>query len=363
MLSSSLRSSSRYSLLFGLIVASLIAACANPTPAPTPTPAGPRTLTVMTHDSFTISESVLQGFETTHNLKVQILKSGDAGKMLNTALINKGTPLADVIYGVDNTLLSRALDNDLFEPYAAPALAGIDSQLQLDPQNRALPVDYGDVCLNYDKAYFAEKSLAVPATLSDLTKPEYKGLLVVEDPATSSPGLAFMLTTWSALGEAGFNQFWTDLRANQVKVAPDWETAYYNDFSGSSGKGPRPIVVSYASSPPAEVFYATSPLTQAPTASITSPQACFRQIEFVGIVKGTPNRDLAEAWVDFMLDSTFQSDMPLTMFVYPAVSAVALPEVFVKYTNLVESPVLLNSKTIADNRDSLIKKWTEIVVK
>ncbi|MEK7310900.1 MAG: thiamine ABC transporter substrate-binding protein [Chloroflexota bacterium] len=335
----------------------LLAACASPTPS------GPRTLTVMTHDSFAITESVLKEFETANNVTVQVLKSGDAGALLNTALLNKESPLADVMYGADNTLLSRALDNNLFEPYDSPALAALPAELKLDTENRALPVNYGDVCLNYDKGYFAEKGLTPPANVSELTKPEYKSLLVTEDPATSSTGLAFMLGTWAAFGDDGFRQFWADLRANDVKVAPDWETAYYTEFSGSSGKGPRPVVVSYASSPPAEVIFASIPLDDAPTASVTGAKSCFRQIEFVGILKGTKNRDLAEAWVDFMLDKTFQEDMPLNMFVYPALPSATLPEAFVKYSGTVESPIILDPQTIAEKRDALIKEWTEIVVK
>lgn len=339
-------------------------ACVSPAPlGAAPTPAGPRTLTVMTHDSFAISEAVLKDFESAHNAKVQILKSGDAGAMVNTAILNKNAPLADVLYGVDNTLLSRALDAGLFEPYQASALEQISAAFKLDPENRALPVDYGDVCLNYDKAYFAERSLRPPANLSELTEPQYKGLLVVEDPATSSPGLAFMLATWAAFGDEGFRDYWAALRANDVRIAADWETAYYTDFSGSSGKGPRPLVVSYASSPPAEVFFASAPLDEAPTASITGAGSCFRQIEFVGILQGAKNRDLAEAWVDFMLGQPFQEDMPLNMFVYPVLPSAALPEVFVKYTPVVESPVVLQPAAIAAKRDELIKAWVEIVAR
>ena len=317
----------------------------------------------MTHDSFAVSETVLKEFEAAHNVTVAILKSGDGGTLLNTALLNQETPLADVLYGLDNTLLSRALDNELFEVYDSPALAPLAADLKLDSSNRALPVDYGDVCLNYDKAYFANQGLLPPNNLNDLIKPEYRGLVVMADPATSSTGLAFMLATWSALGEEGFQTYWQALRANDLKVVSDWETAYYTEFSGSSGRGPRPVVVSYASSPPAEVVFATTPLTDAPTASVTSAGSCFRQIEFVGILKGTANRDLAEAWINFMLSQAFQEDMPLNMFVYPALPSAQLPEAFVKYSSKVEAPIILDAKTIADNRDRLIQLWTEIVVK
>ena len=282
-----------------ILLALLLAACA---------PAGPRTLTVMTHDSFAASESVVAAFEQANNVRVQFLKAGDAGAALNKAILAKDAPLADVFYGLDNTFLSRALAAGIFEPYAAPALAQIPVEFKLDPTNAALPVDYGDVCLNYDKAYFADHSLAPPQTLEELTLPAYRGLLVVENPAASSTGLAFLLATVARFGPDGFAGYWAQLRANDVKVVDGWETAYYTDFSGSSGRGPRPLVVSYASSPPAEVIFGDPKPAEAPTASVVGPGACFRQIEFVGILKGTPNRALAEKWVDFMLAAQFQAE-------------------------------------------------------
>ena len=272
----------------------------------------PRTLRVMTHDSFAISDEVIAAFEEQHNAKVKILKAGDAGVMLSQAILSAGNPQADVLYGVDNTFLSRALAGDIFQPYASPLLGEIPDHLKLDPQNRALPVDYGDVCLNYDKAWFDEQGLSPPANLEDLTKPEYKSLTVVEDAASSSPGLAFMLATIGHFGETGdytWLDYWAGLRENDVLVASDWENAYWGSFTyGSGGEGDRPIVVSYASSPPVEVLFAEEPFEEAPTAAVVSTGACFRQIEFVGILipEDAENRDLAEAWVDFMLGTTFQ---------------------------------------------------------
>ena len=280
-------------------------------------PKGLVELTVMTHDSFAISEEVVQAFEQANSVKVTFLASGDAGAALNKAILSKDAPLADVFYGVDNTFLSRALEADIFETYQSPALANIPVSFQLDPENRLFPVNYGDVCINYDKAYFAENDLPVPTVLEDLLKPEYNGLLVVENPATSSPGLAFLLATVAHFGDPGYLDFWAGLRDNGLVVVNDWETAYYTNFSASSGRGPQPMAVSYGSSPPAEVIFAETPLDDAPTASIVGPNTCFRQIEFVGILKGTQQRALAEKFVDFMLSEQFQEDMPLQMFVFP----------------------------------------------
>lgn len=323
-------------------------------------PAGPTTLTVMTHDSFAITEDAVTAFETENNVDVVFLQSGDAGTMLNKAILAKDAPLADVMFGVDNTFLSRALEADIFDAYQSPALSDVPAEFVLDSSYRALPVDYGDVCINYDKKYFAENNLAVPQSFEDLAKPEYNGLLIVENPATSSPGLAFMLATRAYFGD-GFLDYWQSLKDNGVVVADGWETAYYTNFSASSGQGPQPMVVSYASSPAAEVVFASEPLTESPTASIVASGMCFRQIEFVGILKNGQNRDLAEKFVDFMLSKQFQEDMPLNMFVYPVNQAAQLPEVFTKYAQVAEQPAIITYNEIASNRDVWIEAWSEVM--
>lgn len=346
----------RFVLLFSALILTL-SACAQPTPA------GPVELRVLTHDSFAASEEVIRAFEQENNVKLTFLPSGDTGSALNQAILTKNAPLADVFYGVDNTFLSRALGEDIFEPYNSPLLAQIDDTFKLDPQNRALPVDYGDVCINYDKAYFAEKGLPVPQSLADLTRPEYKGLLVVENPATSSPGLAFLMATIATFGEDGYLDFWRQLKDNGVVVVNDWETAYYTNFSASSGRGPQPMVVSYGSSPPAEVIFAEQPLEDAPTASLVGDGMCFRQIEFVGILKGTKQRALAEKFVDFMLDVRFQEDLPLQMFVFPVNRNAKLPEEFVRYAQIPAKPATLDPALIAEKREAWIEAWTQTVLR
>lgn len=334
------------------------------TPASGGAPSGgaAATLNVMTHDSFAASEAVIKKFEQDNKVKVNFIKSGDAGTALNRAILSKNAPQADVLYGVDNSFLSRALQEDIYQPYNSPQLANIANEFKLDPQNRALPVDYGDVCINYDKAYFKQKNLPLPQTLDDLTKPEYKGLLVMENPAVSSPGLAFLMATIAQYGENGYLQYWKNLKANGLVVVNDWETAYYTNFSGSSGKGPQPLVVSYNSSPAAEVVFATTPPSDAPTGSILGPNTCFRQVEFVGILKGTKQLALAQKFVDFMLSVPFQEDMPLQMFVYPTNTQAKLPDVYTKYAQLPKQPATMDPQTIAKNRDAWIQAWTDAVL-
>lgn len=319
------------------------------------------TITLVTHDSFNVSEDVLAAFTDETGITVEVLPAGDAGSVLNQAILTKGDPQGDVLFGVDNTFLSRALEEDLFVAYESPALDGVDPALVLDDEHRVTPIDTGDVCLNYDKAGLADAGLEPPTSLDDLLDPAYAGTLVVENPATSSPGLAFLLATIDAYGDDGWQQYWTDLTANDVEVAAGWEEAYYGSFSGSAGsEGERPIVVSYASSPPAEVVFAEEPLDDAPTGVVVD--SCYRQIEFAGILDGTEHEEAAQALIDFMLSDTFQADIPLNMFVYP-VTDVALPEEFVAHGAEPEDPYLLDAETVAANRDQWIEEWTDIVLR
>ena len=327
-----------------------------------PMPGQRPTLTVMTHDSFSVSESVVQAFEAANNVTLSFVKSGDAGAALNKAILSRSSPLADVFFGVDNTFLTRALDADIFEPYASPALNDIPTAFKLDPSNRALPVDYGDVCINYDKSFFASRALDVPVSLEDLTQAQYRQMLVVENPASSSPGLAFLLLTVDHFGDPAYLDYWKQLRENGVVVVDGWETAYYTNFSGSSGRGPQSMVVSYASSPAAEVIFAESALKDAPTASILGPGTCFRQLEFVGILKGTRHADLARRFVDFMLAPVFQADVPLQMFVFPVRPEVTMPEAFTRYAQVASEPSFLAPEQIAQSREDWIRAWTGVML-
>jgi thiamine transport system substrate-binding protein len=328
---------------------------------PSPTSAEPTTITLMSHDSFNASEEVITAFEEAYNVKLEILRSGDAGAALNQAILAKENPLADVFFGIDNTFFSRAIDSGIMEPYESPLLAEIRDDLKLDPENRLLPVDYGDVCLNYDKAWFKEKELTPPTNLEDLTQEAYAGLTVVENPATSSPGLAFLMATVAHFGDPGYLDFWEQLVEQDVLVTSGWEDAYYGQFSRYDGD--RPIVVSYASSPPAEVYFADQPLDEAPTASVIGDESCFRQIEFVGILTGTKKRELAEKLIDFLLDKEFQEDIPLNMFVFPANRTALLPDVFVEHTDIPSSPATLPPEDIAAKREAWINAWTETVLR
>ncbi len=321
----------------------------------------PTDVVLVTHDSFVISKDVKAEFEETSGFELRILQSGDAGELLAKALLTAGNPQGDVLFGVDDNLLSRALDGDLFEPYESPLLERVDERYVLDPEHRTTPIDHGEVCLNYDKAWFSERRIEPPRSLDDLTDPRLDGLLVAQNPATSTPGLAFLLATVARYGEPGWQEFWHKLRENRVLVVDGWEEAYNVHFSGASGHGDRPIVVSYASSPPAEVIFATPRPSEAPTAVVED--SCFRQIEFAGVLRGARNEEGARKLVDFLLDTRFQEDIPLSMFVFPVNRRAALPPEFEKFAAIPENPLELSPAEIGTNRDRWVREWTRIVLR
>ncbi len=337
---------------------------ATPQQAPATAPSEPVTLVLASHDSFSASEEVIAQFETANNVKLQFLALGDAGEALNKVILSKGAPLADVFFGVDNTFLSRALEADIFEPYPSPLLEQIPDELELDPEHRLLPVDFGFVNINADRIWFQEQGIPLPETLEDLTKPIYKDLFVVENPATSSPGLAFLITTVGHFGEEGYLDYWEALRENGVLVTDGWSEAYFEHFTvGSGGSGDRPLVVSYSTSPPADVLFAQDGRTEPASVNINPPNGTFRQIEFVGVLKGTKQPELARKLVDFMLDRTFQEDIPLQMFVYPANVNATLPELFVKFAEAPADPVDVPPEAIEANRERWIQAWTDVMLR
>ncbi|MFF5936977.1 thiamine ABC transporter substrate binding subunit [Streptomyces sp. NPDC012508] len=325
----------------------------------------PKTVTLVSHDSFNASKEVLAEFTKQTGFTVKVLKSGDAGVAVNKEILTKGSPQGDVFFGVDNTLLSRALDNGIFESYEAKGLDAVAAEAKLDKEHRVTPIDTGDICVNYDKKYFADKKIAPPQTFDDLAKPEYKDLLVVENPEKSSPGLGFLLGTAAQYGDDGWQDYWKKLKANGVKTVDSWELAYNQEFSGSAGgqkaKGDRPLVVSYASSPPVEVLYSEPQPKDAPTGVSTG--TCFRQIEFAGLLNGAKNPEGGKALIDFLISKKFQEDMPLQMFVNPVTEGAQLPALFTQHGEVIDKPQTMAPEKIAEKRDQWIQSWSSLVLK
>src|SRR5699024_825428 len=280
---------------------------------------------VVTHDSFAISDDLLNQFEHDTGYTLEFSAPGDAGALVNQLVLTKDSPLGDVVYGVDNTCAGRAIAEDVFEPYTSPELPESAEQYRAKAEGTLTPIDVGDVCLNVDHQYFAKNDLPEPQNLEDLLDPQYQDMTVVTNPATSSPGLAFMMATVAAFGQDGWLDYWKKLSDNGLKIEPSWSDAYSVDFSGSTGNGNRPIVLSYSTSPAFEV---TEEHSEAPTGALLN--TCFRQVEYAGVLAGADNPEGARAFIDFLLSDAVQADIPQQMFMYPVSDQVELPEAWTK---------------------------------
>ena len=316
-----------------------ITACSS-SPSNSSIDATPNEVTLLAYDAFTPQEGIFDAFTAATGAKVKVVTGGDSGVLISKAILTAGTPEGDVLWGLDNTLLSRAQKTELLTSYE--------------------PVDTGDICVNYDKQWFGSRDIAPPTSLEDLALPAYKNLLVVQDPVASSPGLGFLLGTIAHFGVDKWQNYWKSLKENGVRVSPDWTSAYTIDFSGSSGKGKYPLVVSYGSSPPAEVLYAEKPIDSPPTAVIES--TCFRQTEYVGVLRGARNPNLAAQLISYLLDVPFQESMPLSLFVFPVNKKAALPDLFTKFAVAPKNSLILDPVEIEKNRDAWLNSWRDIIL-
>jgi thiamine transport system substrate-binding protein len=341
-------------------IALLGVACSSSSSASSPSASGslaPVTITLLTHDSFDVSKPVLKAFEDQTGITVKVVAVGDAGQLANRLILDAGNPEGDVAFGIDNSQLADVTANNVFQPYASNALGAVATQY-LVSDNLVTPIDHGEVCVNDDLAAYA--STPAPETLGDLTNPAYRGQLVVENPSTSSPGLDFLLTTVAAYGDPGYLDYWQRLKDNNVTVVDGWERAYFGEFSGAGGgDGTHPLVVSYATSPVAEVYYADPPVAKAPTGVLTD--TCYSQIEYAGVLAGTDHTQAAEAFIDFMLSKPFQEDIPLRMFVSPVTTDVSLPKVYTQNAVPVPSPYSLPPEEVAAHRADWVARWADLM--
>jgi thiamine transport system substrate-binding protein len=326
----------RFGLAVFLAVSVAAAGCSNDDDTPR--------VRLLAYDSFPTGDTgineALAEFTADTGIGVELVIAGDTGAMVSKAVLTSGNPEADVIFGVDDTFLTRAVNGDVFAD--APE-----------------PVDFGDVCVNYDLEWFTNAGVVPPTSLAELTDPRYRDLLVVQDPSTSAPGMAFLLATIAEFGEPGWQQYWADLRANGVTVVDSWTTAYNERFTRNGGD--RPLVVSYGTSPPAEVVFADPPRDDAPTGAIAS--TCYRTTEYAGVLRGTTNTAEARQLLEFLTSPRFQQELALSIFVYPVSDQVVLPDEFVRFAVMPDEPYSLPATEIDANRTTWQDQWTQIVLR
>jgi thiamine transport system substrate-binding protein len=329
-------------------------------PAPAEGGQPPRTVVLATHDSWAMPEEVLAEFTRETGFRVKVQASGDAGTLTNKLVLTQGAPTADVAFGVDNTFASRAVEEGVFAPYTpADQPASVDryEMPAADAAAALTPVDYGDVCVNVDDVWFAEHDLAPPRTLDDLVRPAYRGLFVTPGATTSSPGMAFLLATIARYGD-GWERYWLELMENDTRITAGWTDAYTVDFTAGGGGGDRPIVLSYASSPPF-----TIPEGGAEPTTSALMETCYRQVEYAGVLDGAANPEGARALVDFLLSETVQEALPTSMYVFPVVAAADLPPVWARWAETAEDPWQVAPSRITEQRDEWLTAWAEITTR
>ncbi len=363
MFTSSMSTKKLTTLVTAVVAAAALGACSQPASSATPPPGTTEsttasaststTLTVVTHDSFALPDELKAKFAEESGLDVTYVAPGDGGALVNQLILTKDAPLGDVVYGIDNSFSSRAVQEGIIADYDTPALP--PSATQFD-ETDLTPIDFGDVCINADLQWFSENDLQVPTTLDDLVKPEYKDLLVVTNPASSSPGLSFLLATIAAKGDGAHLDYWSQLVDNGVSVVQSWSDAYYTEFSGADGEGPRPLVVSYATSP----AYTISEDGQEST-TVALLGTCFRQVEYAGVLEGAQNQEGARQFIDFLLSDEVQASIPENMYMYP-VTDVELPQEWVDFAPLSKQTLTLDPSETSANRDTWIKDWTAKVI-
>jgi thiamine transport system substrate-binding protein len=309
---------------------------------------------LITHESFVLPKKLERQFEQESGYDLVVRASGDAGALTNKLVLTKDNPLGDVSFGVDNTFASRALDEGVFAAYDATLPEGADQyRLDGDDDHRLTPIDNASVCVNVDDTWFADHDLAAPTSLDDLTKPAYRDLFVTSGAATSSPGMAFLLATIAKYGD-DWPTYWSDLVANGAELTDGWSDAYQVDFTQGGGKGDRPIVLSYDSSP---AFTIGKDGTSTTSALLDT---CFRQVEYAGVLEGADNVPGAEALVDFLLTPEVQAALPDSMYVFPVDSSVQLPAAWASYAKQPTDPWQVDPADIAANRDDWLREWSDV---
>ncbi|WP_122262729.1 thiamine ABC transporter substrate-binding protein [Ornithinimicrobium cerasi] len=327
-----------------------------PAAVPPPETSDPGTVTLVTHDSFTLPDELVAAFEEESGYQLELQSAGDAGELTNQLVLTKGSPVADVVFGIDTTFASRAVREGVLAAYTPADLpASAQEHLLVGGETVLTPVDYGDVCVNVDDVWFANRGLVPPETLEDLVEPDYEDLFVTPGATTSSPGMAFLLATVGYFGPGEWQGWWEELMANGAKVTSGWTDAYTVDFTAGGSDGDRPIVLSYASSPP---FTIPEGGFQPTTRALLD--TCFRQVEYAGVLEGAVNPEGAQAVVDWLVSPQVQAVIPDTMFMYPVDDEVVLPELWAQWAPLAEDPIVVHPGQIEAERETWLREWADL---
>ena len=317
-------------------------------PAESSQDAAEQVLTIYCYDSFASEwgpgPALAARFTEETGIQVELVAPGDAVTILSKVIMEKEDPRGDLLIGPDNNLLARTLEEDILEPYNAPALSSIPEELKFDDTNRLLPFDWGYFAICYD----SEVIKTPPASLEDLTKPEFAKSLVLMDPRTSSPGMGFLLWTRAVYGD-DYLAYWNRLSGSVLSVTESWSNGY-----GLFTSGEAPLVLSYSTSP---VYHKMWEETDRYKAAAFE-EGNYLQIEGAGIIRGAANPEGAEKFLDFMLSPEGQNIIATSNIMMPVLPRTELPEAF-DMAFISDNPLLLDKQDIADNEQKWVQDWVE----
>ncbi len=295
-----------------------------------------KNLTVWTYDSF-VSEwgpgaALAKLYEEKAGTKVEFVSKGDGGGLL-AAVLNAGKKAeADIVIGLDDNTAGQALGTGLFSSVKLSNLPKIDPKLLVDEKNRLIPYDYGNFAIIWD----SESGITPPASLEDLTKPEYAKKLILMDPRTSTPGLGFLAWT-QAVYKENWQDYWKRLGPSVLAMTPGWDTGY-----GLFTKGEAPLVLSYSTSPAYHKSYENTERYKA----LVFAEGHSAQIELAGLLSSSKHKKEAEKFLDFLISEEAQAILPETQWMYPANGSTVLPASF----SVVPGDIVTLKTRIADFR-------------
>ena len=307
--------------------------------------AADKTLTIYTYESFTADwgpgAKVKAAFEKTCGCTVNYVSVTDGVALLSRLKLEGATTKADIVLGLDTNLIDEAKATGLFDAH------GIDtSGLKVPGEFKDdvfVPYDYGHFAVVYDTQAIKNP----PTSMLELIEGDPSQKIVIEDPRTSTPGLGLLLWVKSVYGDKATDA-WSKLKGRVLTVTPGWSEAY-DLFT----KGEAPMVLSYTTSPAYHMIVDKTDRYQAAAFS----EGHYIQIEVAGLIKSSPNEDVARQFLKFMVSPAFQDTIPTNNWMMP-VSATSepLPEAFSKLV-VPSKTFLMSPSEVAKSRKAWIDEW------
>ncbi|MCK4311365.1 MAG: thiamine ABC transporter substrate-binding protein [Candidatus Cloacimonetes bacterium] len=296
-------------------------------------------------------EESMSLFEGIFNCKVNLQIFVTAQAMVEQTIAEKDSTKADVLFGIDNTLLYLALKESLFVEYEPKNLKYVNEDVIFDKTNHIIPVSYSDLGIIYNSRNISN----APVTFGEMQDGKFKNQIIIMDPRKSSLGRAMLFWSIAAFGEHGYGHFWRSIKENIFAITESFDEAY-NMFLAAEA----PLMLGYVTTP---IFHIKKDNTDKYKSTIPQ-EGGFKLIKGVGILRSTKNQKLAEQFVEFLLSEEFQELIPLEMWMFPVNKNIKLSTEY----KLLPEPKRdftkeLSLRTIQWRYKSWIKKWEMIMLK